>query len=52
MMEKHSENAKRQDPKVEQEPSILELVVAEIAEDAASKPKAYLEQTIVPEGGE
>jgi hypothetical protein len=35
-------------------PKTLELnnVVAEIAIDAASKPKAYLEQTIVPEGGE
>jgi len=32
--------------------NIADLVVAEIAIDAATNAKAYLEQTIVPEGGE
>jgi hypothetical protein len=51
MMEKQ-ESAQRIETPAETEPTKLEAAVAEIAKDAANKPKAYLEQTIVPEGGE
>jgi hypothetical protein len=51
-MHETSETKKQLDEAPTIEPGVLEKVLSEIAEDAAKDPARYIQETIVPEGGE
>src|SRR5437867_8668693 len=53
IMRTFKENVIRRDEVVEDgDPSPLDTFVQRVSEDASARPKAYLKETIVPEGGE
>ena len=51
-MQNHNEVRKEETSKNEAEKIALDLLLLKVAEDAQTKPEAYLQETIVPEGGE
>lgn len=51
-MQNPKENVRREESRQEVEPSPLEKLVRDVAEDAQRTPEDYIRESIVPEGGE
>jgi hypothetical protein len=51
-MQQHNEVRQEETSKQEAEKTALDQLLARVAQDAQTKPEAYLKETIVPEGGE
>jgi hypothetical protein len=51
-MQKHNEVRKEETSKQEAEKTALDQLLLKVAQDAQTRPEAYLQETIVPEGGE